>query len=138
MSEIQMAQFPMKFFNTIKAREDDLLDFGEEFEPIKKFFSGDQKKIFDDVLRVLGIYEKSKTYIVDKEIEDTSAAIRSIINLQAPYGRIQELVPLRDKFIKANVKLLSEKSEPVKKAIAEARQRVFDELSGKLCQLSLL
>ena len=137
MAEIQMAQFPMEFFNTIKAREDDLLDFGEEFEPVKKFFSGDQKKIFDDVLRVLGIYEKSKTYIVDKEIEDTAAAIRSIINLQAPYGRIQELVPLRDKFIKANVKLLSEKSEPVKKAIAEARQRVFDELSGKLCQSKL-
>ena len=142
LGEILLIQFPIEFFNTVKAKEDALLDFGEDYEPVKKFFGtrdnpGEQKKIFDDVLRILGIYERSKTYIVDKEIEETADAIRNIINNPKPYDDIFKLVPLRDKFIDANVKLLSQMSEPVKASIADARQRVFDELNGKFCQSKL-
>lgn len=138
MTELLQIQFPIEFFNTVKAREDDLLDFGEDYEPVKKFFSGEQKQIFDDIVRILGIYEESKTYIVDKEIEDTAAEMRSIIFGANPYDSIFKLPPLRDKFITANVKLLREKSEPVKAAIEDARSRVFEELDGKLCKPKLV
>lgn len=142
LNEILTIQFPIEFFNTVKAKEDDLLDFGEDYEPIKKFFGtrenpGDQKNIFDDVLRVLGIYERSKTYIVDSEIENTAAEIQKIINSSRPYNDIFRLVPLRDKFIEANVKLLSQMAVPVKATIADARHRVFEELDGKLCKEKL-
>ena len=139
MNEFLSIQFPIEFFNTVKSQEDDLLDFGEDFEPVKKFFGtkdnpGDQKKIFDDVLLVLGIYERSKTYIVDKEIEDTASEIDKIIRSSKPYDEIYKLIPLRDKFMEANVRLLEQMSEPVRTAIADARQRVFEELDGKLCK----
>ena len=142
LNEILTIQFPIEFFNTVKAKEDDLLDFGEDYESIKKFFGtrenpGDQKNIFDDVLRVLGIYERSKTYIVDSEIENTAAEIQKIINSSRPYNDIFRLVPLRDKFIEANVKLLSQMAVPVKATIADARHRVFEELDGKLCKEKL-
>lgn len=142
LAEITLIQFPIEFFNTVKARETALLDFGEDFEPVKKFFGtredpGEQKKIFDDVLRILGIYERSKTYIVDKEIEDTAAEIRRIITNPKPYDGIFKLIPLRDKFIAANVALLKQMAEPVKAAIADARQRVFEELDGKICKEKL-
>lgn len=138
LTEILLIQFPVEFFNTVKGKEGALLDFAEDYEPVKKFFGtrenpGEQKKIFDDVLRILGIYERSKTYIVDREIEDTAAEIRKIINNPNPYNEIHKLPPLRDTFIAANVKLLSQMAEPVKAAIADARQRVFEELNGKLC-----
>ena len=142
LNEILMIQFPIEFFNTVKSMQDDLLDFGEDFEPVKKFFGtrekpGDQKKIFDDVLHVLNIYEKSKTYIVDKEIEDTASEIKKIISNPKPYNDIYKLTSLRDNFITANVKLLKQMAEPVKAAIAEAKDRVFEELDGKLCKEKL-
>ena len=139
LNEILLIEYPIEFFNAVKSKEDDLLDFGEDYEPVKKFFGtkenpGEQKKIFDDVIRVLEIYEKSKTYIVDKEIEDTASSIKKIIRNSKPYGEIHNLIPLRDKFIEANTNLLTKMSEPIMATIAEARQRVFDELNGKLCK----
>lgn len=136
LGEILLIQFPIEFFNTVKAKEDALLDFGEDFEPVKKFFGtrenpGEQKRIFDDVLRVLGIYERSKTYIVDKEIEDTAAELKKIISNSKPYNDIYKLTPLRDKFVEKNAKLLAELAIPVKQTIAEAKERVFEELDGK-------
>ena len=142
LNEILLIQYPIEFFKAVKDKEDDLLDFTDDYDPVKKFFGtvenpGDQKKIFDDVLRILGIYERSKTYIVDREIEDTAAQIGKIINDPDPYHEICKLNPLRDKFIAANVKLLSQMAEPVKAAIADARQRVFEELEDKLCRSKL-
>lgn len=137
LSEILLIQFPVEFFNNVKAKEGDLLDFAEDYEPVKKFFNGDQKQIFDDIIRILGIYEESKTYIVDKKIEDTADEMRSIIYNSNPYDSIYKLPPLRDEFIEANVTLLGEKAEPVKAAIEDARIRVFEELDGKLCKPKL-
>ena len=102
MNEILLTQFPMEFFSTVKSNEDALLDFGEDYEPIKKFFGtkdnpGEQKKIFDDVLRVLDIYERSKTYIVDKEIEETADAIRKIINNSKPYLPTRTIIIITNK-----------------------------------------
>ena len=139
LGEILLIQFPTEFFNTVKAKEDALLDFGEDYEPVKKFFGtrenpGEQKRIFDDVLRVLGIYERSKTYIVDKEIEDTAAELKKIISNSKPYNDIYKLTPLRDKFIKANAALLAKMAGPVKLAIEDAKLRIFDELDGKICK----
>lgn len=139
LGEILLIQFPIEFFNTVKAKEDALLDFGEDYEPVKKFFGtrenpGEQKRIFDDVLRVLGIYERSKTYIVDKEIEDTAAELKKIISNPKPYNDIYKLTPLRDKFVEKNTKLLAELAIPVKQTITEAKKRIFDELDGKLCK----
>ena len=137
LGEIIPLEFPAEFFNTIKAAEDDLLDFGEDYEPVKKFFKGDQKQIFDDVIRVLGIYDKSKTYIVDKEIEETAAEIRKILSDPKPFNNIYKLPALRDKFNEANVMLLEKMSVPIKAAIADARKRVFEELDGKRCKSEL-
>jgi hypothetical protein len=142
LNEILAIQFPLEFFNTVKAMEDELLDFGEDYEPIKKFFGtrenpGEQKQIFDDVLKILGIYEKSKTYIVDREIEETADEIKRIISNPKPYNEIYKLPPLRDTFIQANVKLLSDMAKPVKAAVSDARTRVFEELDGKLCKPKL-
>jgi hypothetical protein len=142
LNELLMIQFPLEFFNTVKSMEDELLDFGEDYEPVKKFFgtrdnSSEQKQIFDDVLKILGIYEKSKTYIVDREIEETADEIKKIISNPKPYNEIYKLPPLRDKFIQANVELLSNMAKPVQTAIADARSRVFEELDGKLCKSKL-
>lgn len=79
MSDIVQTQFPVEFFQTVSKRQDDLLDFAEDYEPIKAFFTGEQKGIFDKSLLYLEKYDDSKTYIVDAELENVVDAVRTIV-----------------------------------------------------------
>ena len=49
-------QAPLDFFKTIFEVQDGLLDFGEDYEPIKGFFDGEQVTIFTRALDLLKIY----------------------------------------------------------------------------------
>lgn len=143
LNSIVNIQYPIEFFNTVKAKEDDLLDFGEDFEPVKKFFGtkdnvGEQKMIFDKVIELLEIFDKSKTYIVDENIESIVGDMRTIINNPTPYNDIYKLPPLRDTFSSAYSDLLTKMAEPIKDAIQDARKRVMGELQDKQCKSKLL
>ena len=134
LNEFMLITFPTEFFNAVRAKENALLDLSEEIEPVKKFFNGDQKDIFDKCLDILRIYSESKTYIVDRETESSAADIRAIINMSAPYGSIHKLPGLRERFMNAYGTLLDAQSEPISAAVETARKRVFDELEGKKCK----
>lgn len=53
MSDIVGNQSPAEFFQAVSKKQDDLLDFAEDYEPIKAFFAGEQKSIFDKALLYL-------------------------------------------------------------------------------------
>ena len=71
---------PLEFFKEVSDQQDDLLDFGDNFEPVQKFFSAnsEQEEIFRRALDMLAIYDDSKTYIVDKSLEDIVRQMRTI------------------------------------------------------------
>ncbi len=46
-----------EFFAAVDRNRDDYLDFAEDFEPVRKFFNGDQVAIFDRAIRLMAIYE---------------------------------------------------------------------------------
>ena len=126
-------KYANEFFAEINAKKDDLLDFAEDYEPVKRFFEGEQKDIFDKALSSMKIYDDSKTFIADSEIESVAGDIKTILNRKHPYSEIYKLPELRDKFITLYGELLSEMQKPVDTAIAEAKGRVFEELDGRLC-----
>ncbi len=68
MSDIVQIQSPVEFFQTVSKKQDDLLDFAEDYEPIK-LFSQESRKHFDKSLLYLEKYDDSKNYIVDAELE---------------------------------------------------------------------
>ena len=133
MAEVLQMKYSAEFFAVIFSKKDDYLDFAEDYEPLKKFFSGEQKEIFDKALRLMKIYDDSKTFIVDSLIESVVESIKSILKKPAPYGEIYKLPDLLEKFTDLYGKLLNDMQKPVDTAIEEARKRVFDELSGKKC-----
>ncbi|MDD3414367.1 MAG: hypothetical protein PHY47_10235 [Lachnospiraceae bacterium] len=133
MAETLQMKYSGEFFAGIDKKKDDYLDFAEDYEPVKKFFTGEQKSIFDRAIKLMNIYEDSKTFVVDSEIEKVVADVNEIMKKQAPYGEIFKMPELLDNFINLYGTLLSEMQKPVEAAIAEARKRVFDELEGKLC-----
>ena len=137
VAEVLQMKYPSEFFAGVDAKKDDFLDFAEDYEPVKTFFAGDQLAIFDRAVKLMGIYDDSKTFIVNEEIESIVAAVKAIMQKPSPYGEIFKLPALLDSFIQAYGKVLHDLNEPVLQAIAEARSRVFDELRDKQCKPQL-
>lgn len=118
----------------ISAKKEDLLDMAEDYEPVKKFFGGQQKSIFDNAVRQMDIFESSKTFIVNDEVEGYVSRINTILNKSEPYNEMQKLPELIEKYLTAYNAELDKHMEPALEAVAEARRRVFDELDGKECK----
>ncbi len=131
MSDIVQMQSPGEFFKTVSRKQDDLLDFAEDYEPIKAFFSGEQKGIFDKALLYLEKYDDSKTYIVDAELEQVVDAIRMVVRKETPFAEIPKLPELLKHFTDAYTKVLDEQLAPVLDSVSESQKRVFEVLSTK-------
>ena len=131
MLSVVQIQSAMDFFATVSKKRDDFYDFAEDYEPVKAFFNGEQVTIFGRALDMLAIYDDSKTYIVNSELEDIVAQMRAIVRQEKPYASIPKLPELREKFMSCYVKILQQESAPVLDSIDQARQRVMEVLSIK-------
>lgn len=138
LNAVLQTKYTLEFFNAVFAKKDDFLDFAEDYEPIQKFFDGEQVKIFDKALNYLNIYNESKTYIVDTDIESIAEQISKIIKSSSPYGQIWKLPELLEKFARLNTALLSKEAKPVIDALESEKQRVFDYLNDKKCKPELI
>ncbi len=134
MTEVLQIKYSSEFFADIDNNQDNYLDFAEDYEPLKKFFSGEQKKIFDKALELMKIYDDSKTFIADSQIEAVVDDIKAIIKKTVPYNDIFKLTNLLDNFSNLYNNLLDDMQIPVDVAIQEAKQRVLEELKDKKCQ----
>lgn len=137
LNDVLQMKYSAEFFAGIDSNKDDYLDFAEDYEPLKKFFAGDQKTIFDKALHLMEIYDDSKTFIVDSQIEAVVGDIKAILKKTAPYGEIFKLNDLLEKYIRLYSGLLDAMQAPVDAAIEEAKERVFAELEGKKCHSDL-
>ena len=124
-------QSAAEFFADIAKKQDDYLDFAEDYEPVKAFFGGDQKTIFTRALDMLAIYDDSKTYIVNAELEEVVAQMRAVVRQDKPYASIPRLPELRDKFTDLYNAVLEEESVPVLSSIEGDLVRVLQVLQGK-------
>lgn len=137
MNEVLQMKYSNEFFTGIDRKKDDYLDFAEDYEPLKKFFAGEQKDIFDKALRLMKIFDDSKTFVVDSQIESVVADVNAILKKSAPYSEIFKLPDLLERFTSLYSTLLNDMQKPIDAAIQEARKRVFEELEGKRCQEKL-
>jgi len=79
----------------------------------------------------MGVYDDSKTFIVDEEVEKAAAEIKAILKKDAPYADIPKLPELLDRFTTAYSKVLDDMEAPVLAAIDDAKKRVFEVLNAK-------
>lgn len=127
-------QYPDAFFSTVDSLYDDLLDFADDYEPVKKFFAGEQKEIWNTSIKLIKIYDDSKNYIVDEDVESTVASIKAVLKKPNPFSDIYKLPDLNDKFRKAYMVILKAEQAPILEVVKEARTRVFDELNASHCK----
>ena len=121
----------LEFFSYVSKYRETFFDMAEDYEPVKTFFNGEQQNIFKRSLDMLAIYDDSKTYIVDRELEEVIEKMRSILKQDKPYKNIPQLPELRDKFMERYSNILEEQSEPVKDSIKQDRSRVLEVLNTK-------
>ena len=131
LREVIRIQSPIEFYKKLAANRDDYLDFAEDYEPVKAFFDGEQKPIFEKALRLMGIYDDSKTFVVDEKVESIVAEVKAILKKDAPYSGIPKLPELLDRFTAAYMKVLASMEVPIIAAIDDARTRVFEVLNTK-------
>lgn len=131
LRELIQMQSPMEFFKKISTNQAEYLDFADDYEPVKAFFAGEQKTIFEKALRLMGIYNDSKTFIVDEKVESAVLEIKAIFKKDVPYSDIPKLPELLARFNDAYTKVLNDMEVPVIAAIDDARKRVFDVLETK-------
>ena len=127
---VQLSE-PKEFYEYVSKHQDDLLDYAEDYEPVKTFFGGEQQQIFTRALDMLEIYDDSKTYIVDKDLEDIVEQMRSIVKMESPYREIPKLPDLRNRFMNAYTKVLEDAAVPVKQSIEDDRDRVVEVVDTK-------
>lgn len=131
LSDIVQIQAPLEFYRTVTKKKDDLLDFAEDYEPVKAFFAGEQKTIFDKALLYLDKYDDSKTYIVDAKLESMVDAIRTIVRKDKPFADIPKLPELLKEFSDVYMNILDEQLAPVMDSVKESQERVFEVLNTK-------
>ncbi len=131
LSDIVQIQVPLEFYQTVTKKQDDLFDFTEDYEPIKAFFAGEQKTIFDKALLFLDKYDDSKTYIVDAKLESVVDSIRTIIRKDKPFADVPKLPELLKEFSDVYMAILDEQLAPVMDSVKESQKRVFEILNTK-------
>ncbi|MDP3058216.1 MAG: BREX system P-loop protein BrxC, partial [bacterium] len=124
-------QSPSEFFKKIYSDRDVYIKFAEDYEPVKAFFAGEQKTIFTRALKLMQIYDESKTFIVDEKVEQYVTDVKAILNKEVPYGEIHKLPNLLDLFTDVYTSVLTIMAAPIIKAIDEASSRVMERLSKK-------
>lgn len=124
----------LDIFKYVKKHEDDYLDFAEYYPPIKSFFGedqqkkGEQQKIWDKSKNYSEVFEESRSYVLNNEIESIIDKMEDILKMPYPYNKIKDLPELNDRFLDIYNKILDKELKPVKLEINEAEKRVTEVL----------
>ena len=128
LDEIYNIKGSKEFFEVLQKYKDDLLDYAEDSFEVKKFFEN-QRVYFDKAVDMLNIYEKNKTYVLDKDAIEITKQIEAIVKSKKPYSDIQKLPDLVERFRVRFMQLLEEECKPVRAVIENDKQIVLNELS---------
>lgn len=131
MQSVLQIQSPLEFFQYVSKNREDYYDFAEDYEPVKAFFNGEQQQIFSRALDMLAIYDDSKTYIVDEELEKVVHEMRQITRQEKPYQNIPKLPELCKRFMEVYMQILTREEKPVIDSIDQAQTRVLEVLNTK-------
>lgn len=118
----------MDIFEYVKKYEEDYLDFAEDYPPIKAFFEGEQRGIWDKAQNYIDIFEESRSYVVNENLESVIKRMETILKMSCPYNNIKELPELNSEYLIIYGKILDKELEPVKIEINESENRVMEVL----------
>lgn len=118
------------FFKFIHDHCDDLLEIGDEIEPVISFFGSEQKEILKRAFKDMDLYEKSKNFIVDQQLKESIAAIRTIAIKAYPYNDIFKLPDLLMQYAKRHILLIENEVKPIRELVLSDEKAVLVQLTS--------
>ena len=130
----------LEFFKEVYNLENDFLDYVDNIDNIKGFFykkgngmidmksEGEQKKIFDNAIKILENYDENKEFILDDDIKTIINEIKSILRMEKPFDKIPEVPMLIEKYNNKLLELLEIESVPVKSELQKCEKEVLETL----------
>lgn len=122
---------PKEVFDYVFENQGELENLIEDYKPIEVFFEGAQKDIWNKAKTIISIYDDSKNYLLNDNIESIVKKMIAIINMEIPYDHIKDLPQLRDEFNRYYNEELDVKLEPVFNEIIEIENFVVNLLEIK-------
>ena len=117
-------------FEYVEKHQDDFFDLAEDYAPLNTFFTGKQKEYWDNALEKIRIYNDSKSFILNLELEEIVRAMNDILNKPVTANVIKDLPGYTERFVVIYNELLDEHARPVLAAVEEAKSRVEYELKN--------
>ncbi len=123
--------FAAGFYSLITQERDALEDFADDYDAVNNFFGGNQRKLFDEALDLVELYDDSEAYIINNGLGEVTDSIREILNEEKPYSSIYKLPELLKKFHEMYSDELEKAREPVITTIRSAMTDILDDLENK-------
>lgn len=131
LEEIIAIKEPGEFFKEVDRKRDELLDDAEDTAPVFDFFKGDQRGIFETAVKNLEFFGNSKTYVSNQELLKVVEDITAIVNDRNPFGKIQKLPDLNQKFENLHMGLLEEEAAIMDPLVHDDFLKVKEVLDSK-------
>lgn len=112
-------------FEYVAKHQDDYRKLEENYRPVKTFFSGTQREIWEKAVSNYRIYDESKNYFKDNKLAQTMDSMGEILNMDYPYDHIKDLPPLNQDFLDRYSSVLEEISRPVESYIEQRKADVL-------------
>jgi hypothetical protein len=114
------------FFEALMASKDDLLDYDENVNDVRKFFVS-KRAVFDKALAMIARYNRNEVYLLDENTKDVIGEIARITKSEKPYSEIQRLPELIERFSTYFTEILEKESVPIKASMLADREAVIHE-----------
>lgn len=131
LQQVVDARDTKSFFEVLKNKEEDLLDWAEDFEDIRNFHTSNQKVIWDKANDYINRIEGSTIKESTTEIDKIIANMKNIMKQATPYREIPKLSELNTQFEVEYLKFMGAKSDTASNKVKAAKQVVLDDLASR-------
>lgn len=129
MDETLSIQDPMTFYRKVYELYEEFDEAALDLEDLNKFLGSPQKARFLQAVKTLEMYEASKNYISDEQIQEYAARIRKIIHMERPYSMIQDLGKQETALGNALVELLEAHAQKLEPEVLADRKMVVESIT---------
>ncbi|MBO0479865.1 BREX system P-loop protein BrxC [Vagococcus fluvialis] len=119
------------FFEVLKEREGDLLDWAVDIEDIRNFHTSNQREIWDKAKDYINRIEGSTIKESTEEIDLIISKMKAIMKKAIPYGEIPDLGRLNSNFEQAYMSFIEDKSSKAADEVLLYKTTVLDDLSQR-------
>ncbi len=124
--ELRQCADSQEFFAKVSKMNENLLNSGEDVEPVLNFFKSEQHTIWQDAQNWLKIYEASRSLIHNEKMDQYTSQIADILRQPHPYAQIKKLPDLLKLSRELYHEEVKEKKKPVYEYINNAKKRVLE------------